>query len=393
MNTVYIIRYNEIGLKGKNRYVFEDQLVNNIKNALKKKIEDFKIKKIRGRILLSISNPSDENTINKTLQLIAGVHSFSKGEKVEENIDVWKEKCSELFQAEWDGKSIVQFRVTCIRSKKNFPSDSTQINTILGAELVTRFGADKLKVNLKNPQINIGLEINNDGSIIYSNSQIGLGGLPVGTAGKVLCLLSGGLDSPVAAFNMMRRGCAVHYIFFENRTFLGRAAYDKVVRLAEILSQFQSKAKLHIIPFSDIQVAIRDNCDQKNRVVLYRRFMYRIAEKIMNQHDMLGLVTGENLGQVASQTLENIKAVNIVVDSVVYRPLISLDKQQIVDSSKKIETYETSIEEAPDCCSVFMPKRPATRASIDKLLEDEKKIDVEEMEQHAIDTMEVLTIG
>jgi len=393
MNTIYIIRYSEIGLKGKNRYVFEDQLVKNIRKPLKNKIEDFLIKKIRGRILLTISNKNDEAYIDKILQLIAGVHSFSKGEKVEENIDVWKEKCCELFESEWDGNSAVQFRVTCTRSKKNFPQKSSEINTILGAELVTRFGEDKLKVNLKNPQINIGLEINNDGSIVYSGSQCGLGGLPVGTAGKVLCLLSGGLDSPVAAFNMMRRGCAVHYVFFENRTFLGRAAYDKVVRLAEILSQFQSKVKLHIVPFSDIQVAIRDNCDQKNRVILYRRFMYRIAEKIMDKNNMLGLVNGENLGQVASQTLENIKAVNIVVDSVVYRPLISLDKQQIVDSSKKIGTYETSIEEAPDCCSVFMPKRPTTQANIEKLIEDEKNINVEEMENSAIDSMEVLTIG
>jgi thiamine biosynthesis protein ThiI len=393
MNTIYIIRYSEIGLKGKNRYVFEDQLVKNIRKPLKNKIEDFLIKKIRGRILLTISNKNDEAYIDKILQLIAGVHSFSKGEKVEENIDVWKEKCCELFESEWDGNSTVQFRVTCTRSKKNFPQKSSEINTILGAELVTRFGEDKLKVNLKNPQINIGLEINNDGSIVYSGSQCGLGGLPVGTAGKVLCLLSGGLDSPVAAFNMMRRGCAVHYVFFENRTFLGRAAYDKVVRLAEILSQFQSKVKLHIVPFSDIQVAIRDNCDQKNRVILYRRFMYRIAEKIMDKNNMLGLVNGENLGQVASQTLENIKAVNIVVDSVVYRPLISLDKQQIVDSSKKIGTYETSIEEAPDCCSVFMPKRPTTQANIEKLIEDEKNINVEEMENSAIDSMEVLTIG
>ena len=393
MKKIYIIRYSEIGLKGKNRYVFEDQLLKNIKKALKNKLEDFECIKIRGRILLTINNSDAEEIVNSTLPLIAGIHSFSCGEKVEENIEIWKEKCVELFKREWDGKSEVRFRISCVRSKKSFPQKSSDINAILGAECIQTFGADKLKVNLKNPQIDIGLEINQDGSIVYTGSTPGLGGLPVGTAGRVLCLLSGGLDSPVAAFHMMRRGCIVNYVFFENRTFLGRAAYDKVVRLAELLSPFQTKVKLHIVPFSEIQVDIRDKCEPKNRVVLYRRFMYRIAEKIMHKFDMLGLVTGENLGQVASQTLENIRSVDTVVNSVVYRPLISFDKQQIVDTARQIGTYETSIEEAPDCCSVFMPKRPTTRSIISKLEEDESILEVEELENKAIETMEVLTIG
>ncbi len=214
--------------------------------------------------------------------------------------------------------------------------------------------------------------------------------MPVGCSGEVLCLLSGGIDSPVAAFLLTRRGCRVHYIFFDNQKFLGRGGLDKVLRLVKNLNRFQGNGKLYVIPFEEVQVAIRDHCRPENRVVLYRRMMYRIAHAVSEQNHYLGLVTGESLGQVASQTLENLAAVSCVVPGSVFRPLIGLDKQEIIAQAKAIETYETSIEPHPDCCSVFMPERPVIRSKIPVLENDETRFPWQDLMQSAIEKMEVI---
>ncbi|MBF0196086.1 MAG: tRNA 4-thiouridine(8) synthase ThiI [Planctomycetes bacterium] len=389
-NSLYLLRYDEIGLKGGNRKFFENALVRHVRKVLDG-CGQVQVNKIRGRILVE-GELENFDKIEEQLQKVPGLSSFSRAERIDKNMDAWKDAVLALFRKLWDGKELVRFRITSKRSDKNYPLKSSDINAELGAHLVVNSPEGLLKVDLHQPEINIHLEVNQSGSMIFVSQKRGLGGLPVGTAGDVLCLLSGGIDSPVAAFQMMRRGCKVHYIFFENRVFLGRAAYDKVEKLAQKLSHYQFDVKLHIVPFSNIQVAIRDYCSERNRVVLYRRFMYRIAERIANKKRYLGLVNGESLGQVASQTLENIHAVNTVVNSCVYRPLICMDKIDITNIAKRIDTYETSIEDAPDCCSVFMPKRPATRAQIEKLEDDESKIDVEALENEAIDNMEVLII-
>lgn len=391
MSLAYIIRYNEIGLKGKNRSFFEDTLIKNIKYNLRTIQDSVEIKKTRGRILLLGCLESSVEGLNSKLSKIAGIHSFSYGEVIERDKQVWNEKACLLFEKMWSGHD-VKFRVSCTRSDKSYPEKSSDINAQIGAALIGKFGNEKLQVSLKDAQIDICLEINQDCCVIYSGSHQGLGGLPVSTAGRVLCLLSGGLDSPVAAFNMIRRGCDVHYIFFENKVFLGRAAFDKVERLAQKLSHYQNKVYLNVIPFTDIQVAIRDNCSPKNRVILYRRFMYRLAEKVCQKHQMQGLVTGENLGQVASQTLENLAAVDCVVNSVVYRPLISFDKLEIMETARNIDTYDISIEDAPDCCSVFMPKKPATRAVVTQLEKDESRLDVTQLEKDALENYECIPI-
>jgi len=214
----------------------------------------------------------------------------------------------------------------------------------------------------------------------------------VGSSGNVLCLLSGGIDSPVSAFMMACRGCRVHFVFFDNQPFLGRGGYDKVLILAKKINHFQTRGTLFVVPFQDVQAAIRDHCNEENRVVLYRRMMYRIAAEIADRQGSLALVTGESLGQVASQTLENLAAVSCVTSVSVFRPLIGMNKESIISRAKEIGTYETSIEPQPDCCSVFMPKNPATRSKIPFLERDEEKIPWKELCDDALAKVEIIKV-
>ena len=385
-DAIYVLRYDEIGLKGGNRRFFERTLANHVSAALKE-CSDAKVRIIQARLL--IEGPvHDPEGLATRLTCIPGLHSFSRGLPCPMELEAMKASAAETFRRRWDGTSPVNFRITTKRSYKVFPIRAVEVNAQIGAHLLKTFGRDLVSVNLNEPDIEIVLEIQKNRVIVYDSVVPCLKGLPVGTAGRLLCLLSGGIDSPVAAFQMMRRGCEVDHIFFENRVFLGRAAYDKVRRLARTLNRFQPQSHLFVVPFSDIQVAIRDNCLDRNRVVLYRRFMYRIAEKVAKMRKHLGLINGECLGQVASQTLENINAVNHLVDVTVHRPLIALDKVDIMATARQIETYNISIEDAPDCCSVFMPDRPATRAKLELLEKDEAKLDVEGLVNSAIEQME-----
>lgn len=376
-----IVRYSEIGLKGGNRHMFENALLAHIRKVTKKL--ELRPVKIRGRMLIE-TDAARAAEVMPRLGRLPGIHSLSLGHSCKADMDSLKHLCRKLFLEMWGGERPVRFRVSAQRSDKCFELKSFEINAAIGADLITTWGADKLKVDLGSPEIDLQLEIHSERAIVFAGRTMGVGGLPVGTAGQVLCLLSGGIDSPVAAYQMIRRGCRTHFIFFENRSFLGRAAGLKVKRLAEALSKFQYESRLDIVPFTDIQVAIRDNCREKNRVVLYRRMMYRIAERLARQHKLLGLVTGENLGQVASQTLENLQAVDSVSSLCVYRPLISLDKQDIMSMARKIGTYDISIEEAPDCCAVFLPSRPAIRAKPHELEEDEARLDMEALMDQAL---------
>jgi thiamine biosynthesis protein ThiI len=387
---LYLIRYDEIGLKGGNRRNFEKKLVGHIKSSLSD-LGDIQIKRIRGRILL-FGDLSRREDIESRLKCIPGLHSFSLGSSCEHGLEQLKSAVLDTMKRCWDGKKPIYFRISAKRSYKAYPLSAIELNIALGSHLVQHYGSDKLTVSLDNPDIDISAEIQKESAVVFEGRQKGIGGLPVGTAGRLLCLLSGGIDSPVAAFQMIRRGCRVDYIFFENRVFLGRAAYDKVRKLAEILGKFQPSARLYVIPFTDVQVAVRDLCTDRHRVILYRRFMYRIAETILQKGDGLGLINGEALGQVASQTLENINAVQDVVKSTVYRPLISMDKVEIMKIARNIGTYDVSIEDAPDCCSVFMPARPATRAKIPWLQEDEAKLDLPGLVQKSIEGLEVIDI-
>jgi thiamine biosynthesis protein ThiI len=387
----WIVRYAEIGLKGANRHLFERALVEHMRRQLKS-CGAPEVTKTRGRVWVA-DDPEHRDRVRRALSLVPGIQSFSLARICDKDLDLLKACALDVFRESWSGDRPVVFRVTAKRSDKTYPLRSDQLGAELGAHLLENLPDGLLSVSMKQFELNLGVEIMENSACVYLRRERGVGGLPVGTAGEVMCLLSGGIDSPVAAWQMIRRGCRVHHVFFENRVFLGRAAFDKVERLAGRLAQLQGRSTLTVVPFSDIQVAIRDHGRPRLRVVLYRRFMYRIAAEIARQKRCLGLVTGENLGQVASQTLENIRAVNGTVDTCVYRPLLCLDKNDIIRIAKELGTFETSIEEAPDCCSVFLPPRPATRARVVDLEADESRLDVAALEQAAIQAAEHMTVS
>jgi thiamine biosynthesis protein ThiI len=390
-SSMWIVRYAEIGLKGDNRPFFEIALVRDIQRRLAS-CGAPAVTRTRGRLWVA-DEPRYREQVRRELRLLPGIHSFSLAQRCANDLDTLKACGLAMLRAAWPGDRPTRFRVTTRRSDKRYPMLSAEVSRILGACLLQHSEPGLLSVSLTEPELNLHVELHADFAAMHLIDEPGAGGLPVGTAGNVLCLLSGGIDSPVAAWQMIRRGCRVHHVFFENRAFLGRGAYDKVERLARRLAVFQGRSTLTAVPFSDIQVAIRDQCEPRHRVVLYRRFMYRIAERLMRRHRCLGLVTGENIGQVASQTLENLRAVDVTVDACVYRPLLSMDKTQIIEIARRIDTFEISIEEAADCCSVFLPKHPVTRARIEELEADECRLDVTALEQSAIEKAECLQMG
>jgi thiamine biosynthesis protein ThiI len=289
------------------------------------------------------------------------------------------------------GKTL-KFCVRTNRADKSYPHKSPDIDREVGSRILRQLHSKGLEVSIKEADYTLEIEIGQDETVVFNNRIPGLRGLPVGSSGNVLGLISGGIDSPVALYRMMKRGCRTHGIFFDNRRFMGRGGYDKVVKLSKLLNYYQGKSKLYVVPFEDIQVAIRDYCRPAHRVVLYRRMMYRIAQAVAQHKGYLALATGESDGQVASQTIENLNAVSEVVSLSVFRPLIGMNKQEIINEAKELGSYDISIEPHPDCCSVFMPPRPATRAKIPDLEMDETKYPWETLMLDAISKMESVNL-
>jgi len=385
-----LIRYDEIGLKGRNRKYFENCLLNNIKRVLNG-LDGVRFRLPRGRVMIDTPATLAEDCA-KRLAYVPGIASFSVGHQVDPDFEEMAALGIKLIEPHLRSGSEFKFCVRTQRTDKSFHKTSPEINFEVGSRIMTALSEKGLVVNIKEAEIVIEIEIGRTESILFDHRTPGIRGLPVGCSGDVLSLLSGGIDSPVASFFMMRRGCRVHFIFFDNQPFLGRGGLDKVLKLSNILNRYQSRGRVYVVPFQDIQVAIRDHCSPENRVVLYRRMMYRIGHEFAEKIKCLGLVTGESLGQVASQTLENLAAVSCVVPISVFRPLIGMDKQEIIAHARKIQTYEISIEPAPDCCSVFMPSRPATRSRKDKLERDESSYPWQDLMQQAMDKTEVIDL-
>ena len=386
-----LIRYDEIGLKGRNRKFFEKCLLRNIKRVLSG-TDDIDYRSPRGRIFLDIpSSFAPECTAR--LKTVPGIASFSIGISMAPDFDAisvlgiqWIEP-----RLESSGNSL-KFCVKTRRSAKSFPKTSPEVNFEVGSRIMKQLSSRGLTVNIKEAEYVLEIEIGSSETVVFDNREPGLRGLPVGSSGNVLCLLSGGIDSPVSAFMMACRGCRVHFVFFDNQPFLGRGGYDKVLSLAKKINHFQARGILFVVPFQDIQGAIRDRCNEENRVVLYRRMMYRIAGEIAGRYHFLALVTGESLGQVASQTLENLAAVSCVTSLSVFQPLIGMNKESIISRAKEIGTYEVSIVPQPDCCSVFMPKNPVTRSKIPFLERDEEKIPWKELCDDALAKVEIIKV-
>ena len=385
-----LIRYDEIGLKGRNRKFFENCLLNNVKRAFDG-LEGIRFRIPRGRIMVDVPS-SLAGECAKHLAFVPGIASFSIGYPVNPDFEEMATLGIKLIEPSLRVGGELKFCVRTQRTDKTFHKTSPEINFEVGSRIMSALSQKGLVVNIKQAEVEIEIEIGRGETVLFDHRIPGIRGLPVGCSGNVLSLLSGGIDSPVASFNMMRRGCRVHFIFFDNQLFLGRGGLDKVLKLSRTLNRYQSRGSVFVVPFQDIQVAIRDHCTPENRVVLYRRMMYRIGQRVAQKNKCLALVTGESLGQVASQTLENLAAVSCVVPMSVFRPLIGMDKQEIIAQARKIETYETSIEPAPDCCSVFMPSRPATKSRLDKLERDESKFQWEVLMQEAIDNTNVIDL-
>ena len=385
-----LIRYDEIGLKGRNRRHFENQLVRNIRYALRD-IKNVQINKIRGRILGRVDLAEAEKCTSRLTQT-PGIASISIGNSIEPDFDKMAELGVSLIHEKLQAQGELKFCVRTRRSNKAFPFTSKEVDFEVGSRIMETLSSNGLSVDINGAEFILEIEIGPQETIVFDNRVSGLSGLPVGSSGQVLSLLSGGIDSPVSTFKLINRGCRVHSIFFDNRTFLGRGGYDKVIRLAHILNRFQGGGKLYVVPFQDIQVAIRDHCTDSNRVVLYRRMMYRIAHALAELKNCQGLVTGESVGQVASQTLKNLMAVSCVVPMSIFRPLIGMNKQEIITQAKKIGTYDISIEPQPDCCSVFMPDHPSTNCKIKYLEADERLYPWEELKSSALDSVETIDL-
>lgn len=387
---VILIRYDEIGLKGKNRRFFENCLLNQIRNNLSG-LGDIRYRAPRGRILIDIPSAQSEECVRR-LNYIPGIASFSVGMPMPPDIDKIAELGVEWVEPLLATRKSMSFCVRTQRSDKNFPCTSPEFSYQVGSRVVERLHEKGLTVDLKNAEFVLEIEIGYQETIVFQSRVAGLRGLPVGTAGDVLTLISGGIDSPVAAYMAVRRGCRSHFIFFDNRGFLGRGGYDKVFRLASIVNRYQGRGRLYVAPFGDIQLAIRDHCRPANRIVLYRRMMYRIAQAVAMKAGCLALVTGESIGQVASQTLENLSAVSCVVSMSVFRPVIAFDKVDIIAVARRIETFDVSVEPSPDCCSVFMPPSPVTRAKIQELEHDEQSYPWQTLMQQTVENLEIVDL-
>jgi thiamine biosynthesis protein ThiI len=380
-----IIHYAEIGLKGGNRAFFEGMLVGNIKQALANQSYD-SVKRAYGRILIKLNKKSDTEKIEKSLKQIPGISYFSFASYSKLDITSMKK---ELFKLAKDLKKTTSFRITARKSTQKIKLTSMQINEKLGQAIVDKF---KSKVDLSKPKLNFIIEATDDGAFIYKEKVKGIGGLPVGATGKLVCLISGGIDSPVAAFKMFKRGCNIIFVHFQNHTANKKAVKDKVSKLVEILSKYQETSKLYIVPFDKLQNEIIAAIPARYRMIIYRRFMLRIAEQILKKEKAKGFVTGDSLAQVASQTLENLNVIYEATDKPIFAPLIGSDKQEVIDLARSIETYETSILPYSDCCSFLVAKHPETRAKINEIKELEKIFDIQKLITDALKKLEIKRI-
>jgi len=376
-----ICHYAEIGLKGKNRKFFEEKLIENLKKALAG-LGCRKIKRISGRILVELDEKIKEDKIKEALKNVFGVAYFSFAVSCQQEIGIIKEKVVELLKS----KKFKTFRIETKRSEKDFSLTSQEINEKVGEYVLGKLKSQnaKLKVDLEDPDVTCFIEIVEKYAFLYLEKTKGPGGLPVSVSGKAISLLSGGIDSPVASFYGMQRGIKIIFLHFTSYPFTEQASIEKVKKIVKILNKFQFQSKLYLIPFLDIQKEILLKTKAKLRVVLYRRFMFKIAEVLAKKEKIKALITGESVGQVASQTLENIGVIEEAIKSLVLRPLIGMDKEDIIKKGKEIGTFDVSILPAQDCCQRFLPKHPETRANLKEVKEEEKKLDVEKLIKQAI---------
>ncbi len=388
----FLIKYAEIGVKGKNRYLFEDALVSNIAKSLKKSAEgDFRVHKEDGRIYVDALSSYDYDEVIYALTHVFGIVGVCPMIQIEdEGFEDLKAKVVAYMDEMYPDKNIT-FKVNARRARKNYPLDSMAINCDVGEAILNAF--PEIKVDVRNPKVMLNIEIRKHINI-YSEIIPGPGGMPVGTAGKAMLLLSGGIDSPVAGYMIAKRGVELEAVYFHTPPYTSERAKQKVVDLAEKVAAYAGNIKLNVVNFTDIQMYIYEQCPHEQLTIIMKRVMYKIAEKLAKQNGALGLVTGESIGQVSSQTMQSLMVIDENTDMPVYRPVIAFDKQEIVDISLKIDTYDISTQPYEDCCTTFVAKHPVTKPNLNVIKHSELKLadKIDEMIEEAVRTVEVLDI-
>ncbi|MCI5741344.1 MAG: tRNA uracil 4-sulfurtransferase ThiI [Lachnospiraceae bacterium] len=387
----FLIKYAEIAIKGKNRHLFEDALVSRMVHALEPVDGEFKVRKEQGRIYVEALGDYDYEEVITALSHVFGIVGICPVVIVEdEGFDALAEEVVSYIDKVYPDKNLT-FKVDARRARKNYPMDSMEINAELGGRILDAY--PQMKVDVHNPDIKIHVEIRNQINI-YSQEIPGPGGMPVGTNGKAMLLLSGGIDSPVAGYMIAKRGVKIDATYFHAPPYTSERAKQKVVDLAKLVAKYAGPIDLHVVNFTDIQLYIYEKCPHDELTIIMRRYMMKIAEHFAKENKCLGLITGESIGQVASQTMQSLAATNEVCTLPVYRPLIGMDKQEIVTISEKIDTYETSIQPFEDCCTIFVAKHPVTKPNINVIKCSEKRLEekIDELVQTAIETTEVLHI-
>nr|UWI50907.1 tRNA 4-thiouridine(8) synthase ThiI [Clostridioides difficile] len=382
---ILIVKYGEIGVKGKNRYIFENRLIRNIRNMLKP-IGKFNVYKEYGRIYVDLEDYDYEEVIEE-VRKVFGIVGVCPGVRAKKDYDTLKEIALKMLEEKIDA-GYKTFKVESRRGDKSFRLTSQEMSMDIGGYLLSKVG-DRIDVDVRNPEIKIKCEYREFHTMVYSDTIPGYGGLPLGTNGRAMSLLSGGIDSPVATWMVAKRGMEVEAIHFHSYPFTSERSQEKVKDLAKILAKYCGRVRLHKVNILEIQKAIGENCNEEEATILSRRFMMRIAQRLSEKRHCDALITGESIGQVASQTIQGLTCTNAVVDLPVFRPLIAMDKSDIVDIAKKIGTFETSIIPEEDCCSVFSPRKPVTKPRLEKIEKSELSLDIEKLVQDAIDGIEV----
>lgn len=391
MYKAFLIKYAEIAIKGKNRYIFEDALVAQIKYQLKNVEGKFRIVKEMGRIFIYTEGEFDYDETIEALKRVFGIFSICPAVVLEdEGFEKLSQEVTEYVKKLY-GEKALTFKVNTRRNKKTYPMQSMEISSALGGAILD--ACPNMKVDVHNPDVFVNVEIRNK-IYLYSENIPGPGGMPLGTNGSAMLLLSGGIDSPVAGYMIAKRGVTLDAVYFHAPPYTSERAKQKVVDLAKLVAKYSGPIRLHVVNFTDIQLYIYDKCPHEELTIIMRRYMMKIAEEFAKKDGCLGLITGESIGQVASQTMQSLAATNEVCTLPVFRPVIGFDKQEIVDVSLKIDTYETSIQPYEDCCTIFVAKHPVTKPNIKVIKRSEEKLqeEIDEMVKKAIDTAETLWV-
>ncbi len=389
MFTAFLIKYAEIGVKGKNKYLFEEALTQQVKYALKRCEGEFKVTRTEGRIYVHALSDFDYDETVDNLRTVFGISGICPVIHVEdEGFEKLAETVTSYIDQVYPDKNMT-FKVQARRARKNYPLNSMELNMELGGAILEAF--PEMKVDVHHPEVMLHVEIR-EKIYIYSMEIPGPGGMPVGSNGKAMLLLSGGIDSPVAGYMIAKRGVKIDAVYFHAPPYTSDRAKQKVIDLAKLVSRYAGPVYLHIINFTDIQLYIYEKCPHEELTIIMRRYMMKIAELIAKENGCLGLITGESIGQVASQTVQSLAVTNEVCTLPVFRPLIGFDKMEIVDVSEKIGTYETSILPYEDCCTIFVSKHPVTKPNLNVIKRHEQNLEekIDELVEKALETDEVV---